>query len=290
MFSSITLTHLLTSGMVSIKEDDIPIVPGSSNHQSHLPLEMFVRSKVVAEAFYSDTLSQGVTTQVQKEIKELMELNCGDDLEKYPDHSNKYVENIWTRRLFQALKYHCSDLNPQRTMHDANGGGFAKKVLLKWSRMEMSASSVPLHGSPDLTTDSTVFSILSDDEAYDALTDDSDAGPVEVATTKLTVATGMKIAPEKLGELGAAMLTKAYCSMAKDICLSHNIKHEYVVHDTLLNKFSSEAIQVAMKVPCLHISKTSNPRPKTASMMVRVQPTCNACELCQSLNYWAQEQ
>lgn len=86
------------------------------------------------------------------------------------------------------------------------------------------------------------------------------------------------------------MLTKAYCSMAKDICLSHNIKHEYVVHDTLLNKFSSEAIQVAMKVPCLHISKTSNPRPKTASMMVRVQPTCNACELCQSLNYWAQEQ
>ena len=55
--------------------------------------------------------------------------------------------------------------------------------------------NVCLLGSPDLTTDCTVFSILSDDEAYDALTDDSDTAPVEIATTKLNVATDMKIAP-----------------------------------------------------------------------------------------------
>lgn len=124
-----TLTHLVTSGMVSVKEDEIPIVSGSSNHQSHLPLEMFDRSKVVAKAFYSQTLSQGVTTQVQTEIEDLIKLNGGDDKGVYPEHTNDYKETTWTRRLFQAVNYHCSELNPQLTMYDANGGGFAKNVL-----------------------------------------------------------------------------------------------------------------------------------------------------------------
>lgn len=186
-FSKITLSNLVSSGIVIVTENTQPI-NCDSNHSNHGALELFMRSKNMAAQFFSDTLSSGTLTNPEcEEIRLAMEEN---KKECYPDHSAAYVETTWTRRLYAALTVHCPYLNPQLTMFDANGGGFAKNILKKWATAEMLVNSVFLRGAPDLTTDNQFIDVLSGEDDEDGA---SDTSPMELATTKLALALGSKM-------------------------------------------------------------------------------------------------
>ncbi len=292
-FSHILLSNLVGSGLLEVSEDCNTILPHDLNHSSHWPMELFLRSKVTADFLYQQLLARdNIGDEERHQLEMLLVENKGDPA--YPDVSLKYIERTWTRRLYSALKLHCSDLSPKLTMDQASGGGFAKNILTAWSRIAMKATCVPFRGAPDITTNSHILNVLGgDDEDSDsgAQSDATDTTPLELSTgLKLTIARGTEMCPEKLGELSAAMLIKGFCHMVKDLVHGKVIPGEYIVHGTLLNKMSGEALQCVMKVPCTLVDRlrhtTRHLEVPLTTLSVQLQAAVSSGELCQAVNYF----
>lgn len=289
-FSHINLSSLIINNLIEVKEMQEPISGRAQlDHCSHMPLEMFQRSKQMAHRYYSSQLaSPSLSNGEKKELEDLI----AENNEYYLDHSCRYVERNWTERLFIALKMHCKHLKPRLTLHDASGGGFAKKILSVWAHTTLDPNSVPFRGAPDLTTDYYFVLVMSDNLADEAdestLSDATDTSPIEIANEKLSIAQSTTMCPEKLGELVSAMMTKGYCSMVKDLVYGEEVKTEYIVYGTLIDKFNSEAILCTLTMPCLLGGRRScRNTPKLRShLQVQIQCTSTVSELCQALNYF----
>ena len=86
----------------------------------------------------------------------------------------------------------------------------------------MTADHVPLHGAPDITIDKKLIVVagVESDEADSGDSGDGDTTdtcPIEIGTQSMKPISGLWYCPEKLGELGAAILTKAHCTVLKNL-------------------------------------------------------------------------
>lgn len=207
-----------------------------------------------------------------------------------PQHSAEYIEKNWTERLWRAMTVHVPYLDPKLTKDLA--GGFAKNILAKWSRLEgIKANCVPYRGAPDITTNS-VFVVVADNSGSDD-TDDTDTGMIEINTrSKLCLTPGLSFCPEKTGELSAAMLTKCFGSVLKDLSLQKDVSTTYISHGLLLNRVESEAIQCEMEMKTTFVGRTRTTQPVTTShteIKAEMKPATTAEELCKSLHHFARE-
>jgi hypothetical protein len=274
--------------VVNELKDSAP--PPTLDHESHHSLEMFRRSAHLIHRYFSKLLAASALSREEKDVLEkMLEAN-----QKYPIYSAEYVEKTWTRRLHYAMTVHLPHLNPKLTMDLAKGGGFAKNILAKWSRLDgINANCVPFRGAPDITSNN-LFVVVADNSRSDTTdgdtTDDTDTEMIEIATrSKLSLTAGLLFCPEKAGELAAAMLTKCFCSVLKDISLQKNVSTSYKSHGLLLNRNDSEAIQCEMEMKTTFVGRTRTTQPEVISpteISVHLQPATTAEELCQALHYF----
>ena len=95
--------------------------------------------------------------------------------------------------------------------------------------------------SPDLVLKSIIVVVSGGEDIDEADTSTSSCDEiVEVANQRpaMVTAEGCALSPEKVGELLAAMITRAACKAMKHICTKHAIKKIYTVHGLLLDRMT----------------------------------------------------
>lgn len=280
-FNQISLSNLICHFGLDVREEESPIFT-TSDHETHYLLELFCKSKKLVDGYCQSQL-QDVSCLSAQQIHDLQALQkCNDEL-KDPLHSANYTERTWTKRLFHGIESHNPNLKPKLTLDYACGGGFAINILEPWSRCSILATCVPLRGSPDLTIDRKIVTVGVDQEESDL---SSDTTSLELSSrSKLMPATGMEFCPEKLGELSAAMYTKAYCQFLKQL-KQGNMLNECTVGGLLLNKSENEAIhcKLQMHVHLVHALRRHVITSKTV-LHTRIQSLATPTDLCTSLHY-----
>ena len=123
-----------------------------------------------------------------------------------------YHEIDWTKRLFQAIQTAYPKLSPKLTMNEAllfrSNGGLAEQ----WSSCVNGFQHLHFHGAPDLVLKRKIVVVSSKKKKEQKQTPPPPA-VMEVANQRppMVTALGCTLSPEKVGELLAAMITRAAC-------------------------------------------------------------------------------
>lgn len=285
-FSAITLTELLSHNIIQVLEETnvVPIASlSSSDHNAHYALELFRQSSAQVNSYF-DVLLSSATGAGREDIKKAKQANISL---KHPSFSTDCTEREWTERLYTGMQVHTPELHPKLTLDHAAGGGFEKNVLHVWSGLNtISATCVPLRGAPDITYDNKFVSVaaIGDDEGSEI--SDSSTSPVEITVGKSARVASLSFCPDKLGELSAALLTKAYCKFLRRLKkATEQDQQPLIVHGLYLNRPESEAIQCELCMTPTFISGSRRINKKSTQLKTVIQFVSSAGDLCKALHY-----
>ncbi len=189
------------------------------------------------------------------------------------------------------MEHHTPHLKPKLTLDDGAGGAFVSKILVPWSGLaDITANCVPLRGAPDITMDNKIVNLVTSEEESESSHSDSSTfiSPMELSSrSTLSKATSLCFCPDKLGELLAAMLIKAFCKAIRKLKASLEIR-EVVVHGMFLNRVENEVIQCCLTVTPTLItgSRRRIHTTKRTVLQAQQQSVSTASELCAALGHF----
>ena len=162
--------------------------------------------------------------------------------------------------MFWAIQTAYPKLSPKLTMNEAllfrSNGGLAEQ----WSSCVNGFQHLYFHGAPDLVLKRKIVVVSSneeeEEEGAEADTSTSSCDGIANQRPPMVMALGCSLSPEKVGELLAAMITRAACKIMKHICTKQAITHIYTVHGVLLDKLSG-AFHCKLEICPIHITNAT---------------------------------